>query len=80
MIAPVTRWALSLRRQLHVARAAHAAALGAVARKEVQLRDLRFQLDEALALVVDLRSDLEAQEQIVRALMETAPSTIEGLA
>lgn len=75
-LAPVTRWALSLRRQLHIARAAHAAALGAVARKEAQLRDALYQRDEALHLVVDLRSDLGEYQRQVALLMTTAPSDL----
>lgn len=80
MTGPVLRWALSLQRRLHIAKAAHQAALGAVARKEAELRDVRYQRDEALSLVTDLRADLEAQEQIVRALMETAPSDVGDIA
>lgn len=44
-----------------------------------QVRDLTYERDEALRLVADLRADLEAQQHTIRALMETAPSTIEEL-
>lgn len=51
--APVLRWGLrqqraaaDLRRRLHISRAAHAAALLAVARKEAQIAELSQQLQQ----------------------------------
>lgn len=73
MRGPVLRWALSLQRRLHEEKAAHQAALQAVARKERERADAVYQRDEALQLVIDLRADIEALERVNAELMRSCP-------
>lgn len=61
----VTRLALSLRKQLKEAREANAR--------------LRFHVASQEARIAMLEADIAGYERMTRALMETAPSTIEEL-
>ena len=65
MTGPVVRLVFSLRRQLKAAREANCRLLMHVARQE--------------AVIANLQADRTSMAQIVRALSETCPSTIEEL-
>lgn len=43
------------------------------------VRQLTYERDDALALVVDLRAELEASGELVRVLMQATPSDLRAM-